>query len=374
MSAEWNERWAPAARKVAQAKSENFVELLRIGGLDPAQHLRFADWADLELAGCDLRGFDFTGARLAGCDFRHALIDGARFDQALIDGANLREAADWAAHVKSWHRPAQSVSDDHLPVGAVFQDAPFGPEMVVVPPGRFAMGSPEDEPERDDNEGPQHEVTIAYRLAVGRYAITFDEWDFAQADKDWQRITGIEARKPDDEGWGRGDCPVINVSWEDAQAYVRWLRTKTGKDYRLLSEAEWEYVCRGGTETPFWWGSSITPEQANYDGDVVYEGGGKKGEDREKTLPVRSFEPNPWGLYQVHGNVDEWCEDSWHGNYDGAPDDGRAWTDDRELSRVLRGGAWSIDPWGLRSACRDWYSADVRSLVVGFRVARTLTP
>jgi formylglycine-generating enzyme required for sulfatase activity len=153
---------------------------------------------------------------------------------------------------------------------------------------------------------------------------------------------------------------------------VKWLSAKTGKDYRLLSEAEWEYVCRAGTDTPFWWGSAITPEQANYDGNSVYKGGGKKGEYREKTMPVRSFDPNPWGLYQVHGNVWEWCEDCWHGNYNGAPDDGSAWTDGQSSSRVVRGGSWFSNPNGLRSAYRDRYTTDLRSYSRGFRVARTL--
>jgi len=166
---------------------------------------------------------------------------------------------------------------------------------------------------------------------------------------------------------------VVRINWDDANAYVRWLDEKSGgKGYRLLSEAEWEYVARAGTTTPFWWGSSITPKQANYDGNFTYAGGGAKGEYRKRTVPVDSFEPNPWGLYQVHGNVWEWCEDCWNENYDGAPDDGLAWTTGDCVGRVLRGGSRDDFPWLLRSAYRISGSPGSRSNVLGFRLARTL--
>ncbi|MEO1277147.1 MAG: SUMF1/EgtB/PvdO family nonheme iron enzyme, partial [Pseudomonadota bacterium] len=177
-----------------------------------------------------------------------------------------------------------------------------GPEMVVIPAGEFVMGSPEDEPERSKSEGPQHRVRIARSFALGRYAVTFEEYDAFCA------ATGAD--KPNDRSWGRGRRPAINVSWDDANAYCAWLSEQTGADYRLPSEAEWEYACRAGTETPFWWGREITPEQANYHGNFVYAGGGAKGVYREKTEPVDAFEPNPWGLYQTHGNVLEWCQDA----------------------------------------------------------------
>jgi len=151
---------------------------------------------------------------------------------------------------------------------------------------------------------------------------------------------------------------------------------------RTIPLAEWEYAARAGTVTPFWWGSSITPAQANYDGDYVYEGGGSKGEYRQGTVPVGSFEPNPWGLYNMHGNVWEWCEDTWHDNYKGAPTDGSAWLpkktnrgrkSNQSSSRVVRGGAWYGDPRALRSAQRFRITAVDRSYVIGFRLARTLT-
>jgi formylglycine-generating enzyme required for sulfatase activity len=164
---------------------------------------------------------------------------------------------------------------------------------------------------------------------------------------------------------------VINVSWDDAKAYVAWLSRKTGKAYRLLSEAEREYVTRAGTTTPFWWGASMSVTQANGDGRTPYAGG-PIGEYRQKTVPVDSFQPNPWGLYQVHGNVYDWVEDCWHNNYAGAPTDGSAWVSGDCSRRVLRGGSWGNVPRDLRSAIRFRDITADRLGSVGFRVARAL--
>jgi formylglycine-generating enzyme required for sulfatase activity len=161
---------------------------------------------------------------------------------------------------------------------------------------------------------------------------------------------------------------VINVSWNDAKTYVDWLSKKTGKSYRLLSEAEREYVTRAGTTTPFWWGTSISTSQANYNGDFTYDGG-SKGQYRQKTVPVDSFAANPWGLYQVHGNVWEWVEDCYQENYNGAPSDGSARSISNCSSRVLRGGSWGVYPLNLRSADRFRDHPDDRNSYVGFRVA-----
>jgi formylglycine-generating enzyme required for sulfatase activity len=249
-----------------------------------------------------------------------------------------------------------------------FQECTNCPRMVVLPQGSFTMGSPNDEPERYSDEGPQHTVTFANPFAAGKYAVTFAEWDACAADG------GCGGGRPDDNGRGRGDRPVINVSWNQAKAYTVWLSKKTGASYRLLSEAEREYVARAGATTPFWWGSSITPDQANYDGNYVYGGGGSKGEFRRKTLPVKWFQPNAWGLYQVHGNVWEWTEDCWNGSYTGAPEDGSAWTTGDCRQRVLRGGSWFLDPKNLRAANRGKGNAGYRDDNIGFRVARTLHP
>ncbi len=251
--------------------------------------------------------------------------------------------------------------------GESFKDCPECPEMVVVPAGSFVMGSPETEPERRSAEGPQHKVTIVKPFAVGRFAVTFAEWDACVAG------SGCGGYEPNDVDFGRGDHPVIDVSWNDAKDYMRWLSKKTGKDYRLLSEAEWEYVARAGTATPFWWGSLITPELANYDGTrKPYKGGGSKGEFRKKTMPVKSFKPNPWGLYQVHGNVDEWVGDCWTENYHNAPRDGSVNATGDCRDRVHRGGSWGDAPWGLRAAYRSRYDTVGRIPIIGFRVARTL--
>ena len=167
------------------------------------------------------------------------------------------------------------------------------------------------------------------------------------------------------------DHPVVCVSWNDAKAYAQWVSQTTGKTYRLLSEAEREYVARAGNSTAFWWGKTINTEQANYDGNYSYNGS-SKGKYRKPTMPVNSFKPNPFGLYNVHGNVWEWVEDVWHDNYNGAPPDGSAWTTGGDQSlRVLRGGSWNDIPAYLRSASRDRDAPVSRGNNTGLRLART---
>lgn len=246
-----------------------------------------------------------------------------------------------------------------------FKECSTCPDMVVVPAGTFTMGSPEGEPKRTSFEGPQHEVTFARNFAVGRFEVTFDEWDACVADG------GCDGYKPDSAGWGRGRQPVIYVSWNDAKAYVAWLTKKTSRPYRLLSEAEREYVTRAGTTTPFWWGNSISTSQANYNGTPYTNG--PRGEYRGHTVPVDSFAPNPWDLYQVHGNVYEWTDDCWHENYQGAPTDGSAWTGGDCGTRAIRGGSWDYNGEYLRSASRLGYAVDTRANWLGFRVGRTLS-
>jgi formylglycine-generating enzyme required for sulfatase activity len=246
----------------------------------------------------------------------------------------------------------------------MFQECSRCPEMIVAPAGAFMMGSPPGEARRAAGEGPQHKVTFNRNFAVGRFAITFDEWDACVADN------ACWGYQPDSQGWGRGRRPAINVSWNDAKAYLAWLSGKTGKSYRLLSEAEREYVTRAGTTTPFWWGGAITTAQANYNG-VPY-GGGAKGEYRGRTEPVDSFAPNPWGFFQVHGNIYEWTEDCGRDNYQGAPGDGSAWASGDCGARVIRGGSWDYEGEYLRSASRLAYATDTRDVWLGFRVARSL--
>jgi formylglycine-generating enzyme required for sulfatase activity/uncharacterized caspase-like protein len=282
-------------------------------------------------------------------------------------------------------RPLSGTEECGLKRADNFKECDKCPEMIVVPAGSFTMGSPPSEPERKDDEGPQRLVTIGKPFAVGRFAITFDEWDACVADR------GCNGYKPADQGWGRGRRPVINVSWDDAMAYVAWLSRKTGKSYRLLSEAEREYVTRAGTTTPFWWGTSITTSVANYYGrreittswwggystkKQKYDGNGAvEGQFRDETVPVDTFQPNAWGLFQVHGNVSDWVEDCYHNSYAGAPSDGSAWVSGECSRRVDRGGCWLNPPEYLRSAYRSSGAApDNRNPGTGFRVARTLTP
>ncbi|MCB1509571.1 MAG: SUMF1/EgtB/PvdO family nonheme iron enzyme [Hyphomicrobiaceae bacterium] len=250
----------------------------------------------------------------------------------------------------------------HLSHGDSIQDAPFAPEMVLVPSGKFLMGS-----EGSYREHPRHEVIISSPLLVGKCPVTFDEWDAYVARASFgvfSRIVGNKLHLPADQGWGRGRRPVINVSWHDAQAYAAWLSEITGKAYRLLSEAEWEYCCRAGTETAYSFGddpvqlASVAWFWENSD---------------QKSHPTGEKAANAFGLHDMHGNVWEWCEDAFHDSYQGAPSDGSARTSaDGAASRVLRGGSWSSFPLVLRSANRNRNQPYGRVDSNGFRLARTL--
>jgi formylglycine-generating enzyme required for sulfatase activity len=239
--------------------------------------------------------------------------------------------------------------------GEWFKDIDTGPEMVVMPAGEFVMGSNDF-----DNEKPPHRVTIRQPFAVARFAVTFDEWDACV------EAGGCNGYRPDDHLWGRGNRPVVNVSWNDVKEYVSWLSAQTGQMYRLLSEAEWEYAARAGSVTPYPWGDFIGKGNAN-----GRDSGSKWGGQR--TAPVGSFPPNQWGLYDMHGNAWEWVEDPYHASYDGGPEDGSVWAGGGTLSRVLRGGSWNSRASYLCAAYRV-HSLPIRSYYVGFRVARTLSP
>ena len=246
-----------------------------------------------------------------------------------------------------------------------FNDCPTCPEMVVIPAGEVLIGSPTHEEGSASNEVPQHKVTIKRPFAVSKFETTFEEWDACLLESACKHT-------PNDQKWGRGRHPVVNVSWEDAKEYVTWLSKKTGLQYRLLSEAEWEYVARAGTLTAFSTGESITSDDANFDGGYTY-GGSEKGPYRKSTVEVGSFRPNAFGLHDMHGNVWEWVEDCWHKDYTGGPSDASSWTDRcNERSRVLRGGSWIDPPRIVRSAHRSRNIPVYRSGTVGFRVARTL--
>jgi formylglycine-generating enzyme required for sulfatase activity len=260
------------------------------------------------------------------------------------------------------------------------------PEMVVVPAGSFIMGSPHTEADRDESEGPQHKVTFDRSFAVGRFETTFTEWDACV------EAAGCNAYRPNDAAWGRGRKPVININWSDAQAYVSWLSRVTGKPYRLLTEAEWEYVARAGTTTRFAFGEVLSSKQARFSASTW---GSARG-----TVSVGSYNPNGWGVHDMHGNVWEWVEDCWKGDYASAPVDGSAFTGGDCGRRVARGGSWysrdlgttrrsptfnndglpvfpepvAEGPGALRSAFRLSFATDHRNNNVGLRVARTLNP
>ncbi|MDE2603129.1 MAG: formylglycine-generating enzyme family protein [Bradyrhizobium sp.] len=258
--------------------------------------------------------------------------------------------------------PLSPAQEKALKPKDTFKECANCPEMVVVPPGNFTMASPPSEPGHSADEGPQHMVTIAQPFAVGRFTVTFDEWDACTADG------GCNGYKPSDDGWGRGRRPVINVSWDDATTYVKWLSKKTGKPYRLLSGSEYEYATRAGTQTAYPWGDTIGTNNAN-----CHSCGSRW--DARQTAPVGSFAANGFGLYDMVGNVREWTEDCYHDTYSDAPKDGSAWIDGGNCySRVVRGGSWLLAPAFLRSASRYWFTTDYRLNYLGFRVARTLAP
>jgi formylglycine-generating enzyme required for sulfatase activity len=244
------------------------------------------------------------------------------------------------------------------------------PDMVTIPAGAFLMGAPEGEEGSNDDERPRRRVTVPQPFGLGRTAVTFAMWDAAVA-AGFQPPKG--AARPNDEGWGREERPVINVSHEDAEAYCKWLNQRLGLPlgaYRLPCEAEWEYACRAGTQTPFSFGETVSSVQANYDARRVY-GAGQKGEYRKRTVQVGSLPSNSWGLHEMHGNVWEWVEDAF-GPYPVGATDSRPVVHSKTSLRVMRGGSWRYDPQDLRSACRGKNPSEFSHLDVGFRLARML--
>ena len=272
--------------------------------------------------------------------------------------------------------------------------------LVKIPAGSFLMGS-QEEPERSDNEGPQHEVKLE-SFFISQTPITQAQWREVAG---WQPLPAERWRQdlnPDPshfqnrEGQAEGEVrlfeaetntdnrPVERVSWLDALEFCNRLSQRTGRTYTLPSEAQWEYACRAGTTTPFYFGSTLTPELASYNGNFAYADG-PQGIDRKQTTPVGMFAANAWGLHEMHGNVYEWCLDHWHQGYEGAPADGSAWlsiteqqdplttkgvkdgTDDSER-RLLRGGSWYGYPGRCRSACRFRLQPVDALSRVGFRV------
>ncbi|MFC1664178.1 formylglycine-generating enzyme family protein [Pseudomonadota bacterium] len=266
------------------------------------------------------------------------------------------EVKEWSS-AKSTSSPESSEGASHknefslpLKVGG------RGPTMIVIPSGWFRMGDVSGGGQTD--ETPVHRVTIEKAFAMSKTEITFDPYDLF--------VQYTDRQKPSDRGWGRGNRPVINVSWRDTVAYSEWLTKQTGKLYRLPSEAEWEYAARSGTETRYPWGDEMGSNNANC--DLC-----KSKWDYKKTAPVGSFNANQFGLLDMHGNVWEWMQDCWHGNYQGAPSDGKEWKGIQKCRRrVIRGGSWGDGPRSLHSANRIGGGPDGSGNGLGFRLVQEL--
>ena len=313
-------------------------------------------------------------------------------------GRRAREAAERERSAREAREREKSERERALLMpGRAFRDCPDCPEMVVVPAGSYLMGSPHDEKKRQKDEGPRHRVTISQPFAVGKYEVTRREfgafvrasgqimdggcvyWDIDEGK--WKRDAARSWRSP---GFEQTDLdPVVCVNWDNVKAYVAWLSSKTGKPYRLLNEAEWEYAARGGTRTSRYWGDDASAQCAHANGaDRALKAHYSNWrwvvascrDGFVHTAPAGSFSANGFGLHDVLGNVWEWVEDCWNERYVGAPSDGSPWTGGDCGRRVLRGGSWKIGPGFLRSASRDWFGSGDRGSSSGFRVARTLAP
>jgi len=249
-----------------------------------------------------------------------------------------------------------STRGDVKPLGVrLLRDCPNCPELVEIPRGAFLRGSTASEAGHQPTEGPVTKVEIQRNFAIGRYPVTFGEWDQCLADRACQH-------NPNDRGWGRGTRPVMYVSWHDVQEFITWLSSKTGKLYRLPSEAEWEYAARAGSTTAYPWGDQIIPGLANCQGCM--------DTPSEKTSPVGTYPPNRYNLFDMHGNVWQWVADCWNASYAGAPADGSARLNGECDKAVVRGGAWGLSPSDVRSARREGDRKDLQSGRRGFRVAR----
>ena len=321
---------------------------------------------------------------------RRRAVEAARQRQAqeAAERAEAERQAQEAARQRQEEalRQAEAAQERPQP-GEVFRDCPTCPELVVVPPGTFLMGSPSYEMGRDEDEGPVHQVTIGQPFAVGKCEVTVGEYGrfvgttgyegenecSVWTGEKWEKESGRTWRDPGFRQTERD--PVVCVSWKDAQAYTEWLSRQTGKGYRLLSEAEWEYVARAGTTTARYWGER-EEGQCRYangaDSRMEFSWGIACDDGYTRTAPVGSYATNEFGLYDVLGNVLEWVQDCWHESYTGAPSDGRAWESEGCSHRVWRSSAWINRPRGVRSARRLRGTAGHRGSDGGFRIARSL--
>jgi formylglycine-generating enzyme required for sulfatase activity len=292
--------------------------------------------------------------------------------------------------------PLTAAQERGLKAKDSFRECEDCPKMVVVPAGRFTMGSPRGEKDRSPDEGPQHVVTIGRRFAVGKFHVTLDQFAAFVQESGYQ----VARNECGDSKWSyyleeEGSSPVVCVSWGDANAYANWLAKKTGKPYRLLSEAEWEYAARSrtspGTYPRFWFGNDEKNICRYANGaDKAFDINGRQhtiircNDGYASTSPVGHYKPNAFGLYDMAGNAWQWTADCYHDSYNGAPTDGSAWTAGTcNSGRVVRGGSYGISPEGLRAASRGWGHPDgawepsrgeVDLFFIGFRGARMLAP
>jgi formylglycine-generating enzyme required for sulfatase activity len=297
---------------------------------------------------------------------------------AVLFAVSLANAAERPAPASSGQKPPAEKPIQIMPAGIFpltpereqalrpkdsFKECDVCPEMVVIPKGSFIMGTPADEPYRLKGEDPQHSVTIPRPIAVGRFTITFDEWDACVAEG------GCDGNKADDRGFGRGRMPAYGIDFAAAKTYLAWLSRKIGRTYRLPSESEREYFARAGTTTPFWFGKTISAQNANYDASNSYPGG-PYGVASKGPKPVDYYPPNKFGLYQVNGNAEEWTEDCFNKRYnEDTPTDGSPWLEGDCSRRMLRGGGWI----GAALTQRSGYRSDGKvTSSNSFRVVRTL--
>ena len=346
-------------RRLLGSNSTSFVDLALAAELDPGTAFREADLRRINFGADDLAGFDFTGADLRGANLSHARG---------LDPAFLKDAR-----------------TDHATRGFIIRDFPDGPEMVLVPPGIFLMGIPNAESRRektydaDDHARPVHSVSITRPFLLGRFPVTRGQ--FAA----FVRATNSKLMKWREPGFDQDDMhPVVNVGHVHATAYAAWASGQCARDYRLPSEAEWEYGARAGTVTARTWGNGRAEawRWANTADEALRRQRGAAPDldryfPRDDTFaftsPVGSFPPNTFGLYDMLGNAWEWCADGWHKSYHGAPTNGAAWTAlASENRRSVRGGSWDSYPWSVRVAQRDRYEAGHWNEYTGFRVARTI--
>ena len=349
-------RWKRKAEQYLRASDLNYT-IVRPGGLrDGIKGIE-----DIVFEQGDRKG----GRHVIVADVATVAVEVLKQKEAL--GKTFEMFSDETKPPHEWRGDFARLTPDSSAIS--FRDCDACPSMVTIPPGDFMIGSSITEPGRMDHEGPQRRVIIERPFAVGKFEVTFEEWDSCVAER------GCRRYRPDDLDWGRERRPVINVNWDDIKAYLEWLSAKSGHPYRLLSEAEWEYAARAFSKTAYAWGSVSNHNMANYGTDTCCTGA-TDGTDiwAGQTAPVGSFPPNAFGLFDMAGNVYERVLDCWNPSYVGAPLDGSPRLSGDCSARVVRGGSWISSPELIRSAERDAYNGYYRSNVLGFRVARDIKP